>query len=72
MSLEFIKHHHITSIATKTNSSRNYVNKIINGKRSANTTKAKVILMAAQKLNDAIEKVQPELNKEYEKLTDND
>jgi hypothetical protein len=72
MSLEHIKYHHVTSIANKTNSSRNYVNKILSGERSANTLKAKVILMAAQKLNAAIEKAQPEMNKEFEKLTDND
>jgi hypothetical protein len=70
--LPHIKAHHITSLAASAKCDWSYVWMIVNGKREANSPKAKAILAAATKLNDGIDKITKGVQKEFILIGEND
>lgn len=70
--LPHIKGFHITKIASQANVDWSYVWMILNGKREANSRRAKAIVSAATKMNTAIDKALQVTAKELTLIGEND
>jgi transcriptional regulator with XRE-family HTH domain len=66
--LPFVTGTHITQIAKKAKCTRSYVAKIRNGNRKHTSQKAKAIYHALKKINDALSRVQPGVDKKLQEL----